>query len=194
MVHIENSRPRYTQRGDECVAFYALNVHSEGDRRTRDKATVFRFFLRTRDGFAFAIGRHRSSVFRQADRRGSFSLPLPLSLHFPSFSSSTGVGEAAHDETKILVDIFLPDARRVDRMIANVRILICSGCNSRPFCRVRPEEYLLPGFLRREGVGSLREPNFWQRESRFDDQRPVAHQYTNKFINKLTSRSFLTIL
>ena len=112
---------------------------------SRDKAAVFRFFLRTRDGFA--MGRQRSSVFRQADRRGSLS--LSLSFSFLSLSSSTGVGEPARDasETKILVDIFLPDARRVDRMIANVRILICCGCNSGPFCRVRPEEYLLPEFL-----------------------------------------------
>lgn len=172
-----------------------LRVKRSFRRRSANSRQSGRFPFLLADAGRFCFCHRTTQIIRlPTGGQARFFLPLPLSLHFPSFSSSTGVGEAAHDETKILVDIFLPDARRVDRMIANVRILICSGCNSRPFCRVRPEEYLLPGFLRREGVGSLREPNFWQRESRFDDQRPVAHQYTNKFINKLTSRSFLTIL
>lgn len=114
------------------MAFYALNVHSEGDRRAGDKAAVFRFFLR--NGHGFATGRQRSSVFRQADRRGCYRLSFSLSLSIPFSLRRRGVGEPARDaaETKISVDIFLPDARRVDRMIANVRILICSGRTGRP--------------------------------------------------------------
>ena len=129
------------------MAFYALNVHSEGDRRT----------LATKRPFsASSCGRGTVLPWDDKDHPSSdrrtgavLSLSLSLSFSFLSLSSSTGVGEPARDasETKILVDIFLPDARRVDRMIANVRILICCGCNSGPFCRVRPEEYLLPEFL-----------------------------------------------
>lgn len=93
--------------GEGSVAFYALNVHSEVDRRwKRDKARPFSASSCGRRG-GFVRGDRSSSDRRTGDGGGCSS----------SFLLSSPRGE----ETKILVDIFLPDApRRVDT--ANVRI------------------------------------------------------------------------
>lgn len=84
------------------VAFYALNVHSEVGRRwKRDKAAVFRLFLR-------AKGRFCREIVRLPTGNGARML---LSL----LSSREGREWRREDrgsETKILVDIFLPDAQR----------------------------------------------------------------------------------